>query len=189
MSEVKNQVREALEPFAKAAAVWRSAGEAALMMCGPNDVHDLGEEYSEAGWMASMPDIKLIHLVAAEDALAAISHLAPDVPSSEEIDAIRARHEADSGFESDGMDSAEWRAALTMLATRAHADRATLLRLLDAAREELREVREAAFDAGFMASGEGWNGEYPGDAPQTDYYKEERAKALSALTRAQGESS
>jgi hypothetical protein len=142
MSEVKNQVREALEPFAKAAAVWRSAGEAALMMCGPNDVHDLGEEYSEAGWMASMPDIKLIHLVAAEDALAAISHPAPDVPSSEEIDAIRARHEADSGFESDGMDSAEWRAALTMLATRAHTDRATLLRLLDAAREELAKMQK-----------------------------------------------
>jgi hypothetical protein len=38
------------------------------------------------------------------------------------------------------MDSAEWRAALTMLATQTHADRATLLRLLDAAREELREA-------------------------------------------------
>ena len=57
--------------------------------------------------------------------------------NTDKLEAIRARHEADCGFESDSMDSAEWRAALTMLATRAHADRATLLRLLDAAREEL----------------------------------------------------
>ncbi len=62
----------------------------------------------------------------------------------DELEQIRARHEADCGFESDGMDSAEWRAALTMLATRAHTDRATLLALLDAARAELAAVREAA---------------------------------------------
>jgi predicted glycosyltransferase len=62
---------------------------------------------------------------------------------ADEFEAIKARHEADCGFESDGMDNAEWRAALTMLATRAHADRATLLRLLDAARAELAGLREA----------------------------------------------
>jgi hypothetical protein len=66
---------------------------------------------------------------------------APDVPSADEVEAIRARHEADCGFESDGMDNAEWRAALTMLATRAHTDRASLLALLDAARAELAEER------------------------------------------------
>jgi hypothetical protein len=62
---------------------------------------------------------------------------------NDELEAIRARHEADCGFESDSMDSAEWRAALTMLATRAHADRATLLRLLDATREAAKPfIRE-----------------------------------------------
>jgi hypothetical protein len=59
-----------------------------------------------------------------------------DADKLDELGQIRARHEADSGFESDGMDSAEWRAALTMLATRAHTDRATLLALLDAARAD-----------------------------------------------------
>jgi hypothetical protein len=52
---------------------------------------------------------------------------------SDELKAIRARHEAcGHTIEWPGFDSFE-----------AHNDRATLLRLLDAAREELREVREA----------------------------------------------
>lgn len=61
-------------------------------------------------------------------------------PADDEIEAIRARHEADNGFESDGLDSAEWRASLTMLATRAHTDRATLLRALAAERARRVEV-------------------------------------------------
>jgi hypothetical protein len=96
---------------------------------------------------------------------AALSHPAPNVPGAEEVEQIRARHEADSGFESDGMESAEWRAALTMLATRAHTDRATLLALLDAARAELAGVKEALKPFADYASewddpegryGEGW---------------------------------
>jgi hypothetical protein len=90
----------------------------------------------------------------------------------DELEAIRARHEvADGGYIHGYLSPID--------AENAHTDRATLLRLLDA----VREVKEAAFDAGFMASGEGWNGEYPGDASQSDYYKEQRAKALSALTQ------
>jgi hypothetical protein len=51
-----------------------------------------------------------------------------DVPSSEEIEAIRARHEA--------MDKGK---PFFDVVGKVHTDRATLLRLLDAAREELRE--------------------------------------------------
>lgn len=46
---------------------------------------------------------------------------------SETIAEIRRRHAEAETFESDGLDNAEWRASLTMLATRAHADRAELL--------------------------------------------------------------
>jgi len=59
-----------------------------------------------------------------------------DVPSADEVEAIRRRHEAadkDSGHEWAGLH-----------ADHAHTDRATLLDLLDAARAELAEVREAA---------------------------------------------
>jgi hypothetical protein len=59
-----------------------------------------------------------------------------------ELDAIRARHEAVSH---DFPDS--WMRPIYyehIVGPEAHTDRATLLRLLDAAREELREVREAA---------------------------------------------
>jgi hypothetical protein len=58
--------------------------------------------------------------------------------NANELEAIRARHKtADARFVVQGitLDGAA--------VPRAHADRATLLRLLDAAREELREVREA----------------------------------------------
>ena len=59
---------------------------------------------------------------------------APLAQSTEEVEAIRARHEAadkDSGHEWAGLH-----------ADHAHTDRATLLRLLDAARAELAEVAE-----------------------------------------------
>jgi predicted DNA-binding protein (UPF0251 family) len=58
--------------------------------------------------------------------------LARVVPSSEEVEAIRARHEADERADT-------WPAAKVI-----HTDRATLLRLLDAARAELAGLREAA---------------------------------------------
>lgn len=59
---------------------------------------------------------------------------------------------------------------------------ADALRLLDAERAVRVSLAQAAYDAGFMAAGEGWNGEYPGDAPQTDYYKQKRAEDLAALS-------
>ena len=61
-----------------------------------------------------------------------------DVPGAEEVEAIRRRHEADeqAAEEGDGVPP------LRLIA--AYIDRTTLLRLLDAARAELAEVREAA---------------------------------------------
>jgi hypothetical protein len=52
----------------------------------------------------------------------------------DELEAIRARHWVAGQYVTLALDAGQ----------QAHADRATLLRLLDAAREELREVREAA---------------------------------------------
>ena len=54
----------------------------------------------------------------------------------------------------------------------------------DKAEAELAELMEDAFDAGFEASGEGWNGEYPGDAMTRDYYKVARNETLRRLARA-----
>jgi hypothetical protein len=39
----------------------------------------------------------------------------------------------------------------------------------------------AGYDAGFAASAEGWNGEHPGDAPKTDYYRDRRAANTAAM--------
>jgi hypothetical protein len=114
-----------------------------------------------------------------------------------EIDAIRARHE--QAEDDDYRDNWVLRHGL-----KAHADRATLMRLLDAAREELREVREAAgpfvklwedlsfgnpyapIDQMVWREGEADNGVY-----QITYGDFRRlAAALKAPpTRAQGESS
>ena len=77
---------------------------------------------------------------------------------TDELEAIRARHEADSGFESDGMDSAEWRAALTMLATRAHTDRATLLAHVDQLDAERKALRALCLEA---AEFYGYGGTFP----------------------------
>jgi hypothetical protein len=69
---------------------------------------------------------------ALHEAKSALSHPAPDVPSADEVEAIRARHEAadkDSGHEWAGLH-----------ADHAHTDRATLIALLDAARETQRDA-------------------------------------------------
>jgi hypothetical protein len=58
---------------------------------------------------------------------------------TDEIEAIRARHE-----EAEQDNNSDWAADH---GARAHFDRETLLRLLDAARAELRDVREAALSA------------------------------------------
>jgi predicted DNA-binding protein (UPF0251 family) len=57
----------------------------------------------------------------------------------DELEAIRARHE-----ETHAKYTAQGITLDGAAVPRAHVDRATLLRLLDAAREELRQVREAA---------------------------------------------
>jgi hypothetical protein len=99
-----------------------------------------------------------------------------------ELEAIRARHEA---AESDGRYDLSWHEDYGQAA---HRDRATLLRLLDAAREELREVREAAqeYFTGYMQD------EAADDGPEMtgcSLDQHDAAKRLAAaLTRAQGES-
>ena len=59
----------ALKPFAKAADIWRQAGDAAVAACGPDASHDLDEERDEAGWSAAMLTIGFSHLANAEVAL------------------------------------------------------------------------------------------------------------------------
>ena len=98
----------------------------------------------------------------------------PAPPADDEIDAIRARHE-------DFARVIIW--SPRGHAEDAHADRATLLRALDAERARRLADMQAAFDAGFMVSGEGWNGEYPGDAPGTEYYIERRIEAIATITK------
>lgn len=51
--------------------------------------------------------------------------------------------------------------------------------------DSLRALSEKAYDAGFDASGEGWNAEYPGDATETDAYKVLKRQSLDALIAAQ----
>jgi hypothetical protein len=93
------------------------------------------------------------------------------------LDEIRERHEAFEGLHAWSDNEAR----------RAHTDRATLLRLLDAAREELREVREAALSA--------WGLLDDPSCPVTGLDETRRARAILAAalkappTRAQGESS
>jgi len=100
-----------------------------------------------------------------------------------ELSAIRARHEA-TNAPNGNITAIQWR--LTYGGD-AHADRATLLRLLDAAREELREVREAALSA--------WGLLDDPSCPVTGLDETRRARAILAEalkappTRAQGESS
>lgn len=58
-----------LEPFAAAADIWRQAGDAAVASCGSDGVHDLNQEWDEAGWNEAMPTIRFSHLANAEAAL------------------------------------------------------------------------------------------------------------------------
>ncbi len=46
--------------------------------------------------------------------------------------------------------------------------------------EAWREGMEVGFDLGFAASGEGWNGEHPGDAQGESYYQTTKAAAIRA---------
>ena len=133
MSEVKKQMRDVLQE---------------LYTCGCSVIDALDDsDLIDADSVERFED-------ALHEAKAALSHPVPDVPGAEEVEAIRKRHK----WELDGsyMDHA---------GDEAHRDRATLLKehdrqqyaiqiknsqieeleeLLDAAREELREVREAA---------------------------------------------
>ena len=118
-------------------------------------------------------------LTRAQTALAALSHPVPDVP--EEVEAIRARHEEvsrdlPSGWERPvyydnhaGKDAHTDRATLLALANRLTVERNVLrrelaahnegrlgaMRLLDAARGDLREVREAGRE--LLASIDGYD--------------------------------
>jgi len=49
------------------------------------------------------------------------------------------------------------------------------------AQEERRKALEEGYDAGFRASGEGWNGEYPGDAESFESWHRTKAEAIRAL--------
>jgi hypothetical protein len=101
----------------------------------------------------------------------------------EELEAIRARHEV----EEDGWGGSFWPAVAGV----AHQDRATLLRLLDAARAELAEVANAAevfrmwndFDDG-RPDDKTVESLIPARA-----YRRLAAALKAPLTRAQGESS
>jgi hypothetical protein len=66
-----------------------------------------------------------------------------DADKLDEVEAIRRRHEA-ANAPNGNITAIQWR--LTYGGD-AHTDRATLLRLLDAARAELAELREAAWPA------------------------------------------
>lgn len=63
---------------------------------------------------------------------------------SNAIAEIKRRHAEADVFESDGLEAAEWRAYLVMLAGRAHADRAYLLRALDEAQAALQFYADPA---------------------------------------------
>jgi hypothetical protein len=130
MSEVKNQVEAALKFYADPNR-WPNM---------PNPANPHYDMEMDAGTRAR-DALKALKRSQALDELVAISqeaglyddpplsHPTPDVPSSEEIEAIRARHEACGHID-------QWPDYDSFMA---HTDRATLLRLLDAAREELRQ--------------------------------------------------
>jgi hypothetical protein len=98
----------------------------------------------------------------------ALSHPAPEVPSADEVEQIRARHVSDES-------APPWE---RIDASKAHTDRASLLRLLDAARAQLAGVREAAgpviLEARLMAS----------QAAQREVWKDAEWVANSSVGRA-----
>lgn len=117
MSEVKNSVREA------------------QVLAEVLPVHVMRLANTNMGMSMMDWDEISNDILAAAQILAALSHPAPDVPGAEEVEAIRARHEADeqAAEEGDGVPP------LRLIA--AYIDRGDLLRLLDAARAELAEER------------------------------------------------
>lgn len=48
------------------------------------------------------------------------------------------------------------------------------------------DLMGAAYDAGFDASAEGWNGEYPGDAQDSLSYAEKKSGAIRAIIAGEG---
>lgn len=59
---------------------------------------------------------------------------------------------------------------------------AALLSHITAARPEgAGDLARQAYDLDFAASGEGWNGEYPHDAAETESYARSRAEDLARL--------
>ncbi len=48
-------------------------------------------------------------------------------------------------------------------------------------RDGLRHLLDEAYERGFKVSGEGWNGEHPGDAEQGDYFKEIKRSAVDQM--------
>ncbi len=110
MTDTIDQVREAL---------------AMMIRCAypvSTDIDSRGYQWSEA-WLDDVLPI----------AKAALSRPAPDVPGAEEVEQIRARHEA-----CENEQSLDW---IDAHGPGAHTDRATLLALLDAARAELAEAK------------------------------------------------
>ncbi len=81
-----------------------------------------------------------------------------------------------------GEDGDEENAALIVAAVNALPAHLARIAELEAAMEILGTiVVQEAFDAGFMAAGEGWNGEYPGDAHTTEYYANARAASIAEI--------
>jgi hypothetical protein len=116
---------------------------------------------------------------------------AQPAPSTDEVEEIRARH--------DECDRQGPLWAPSTYAFKAHADRATLLRLLDAARAELASVREAAesrrgsllwwVDAADAHAEYLSEQGYLIDADHWEHIRRLAAALKAPLTRAQGESS
>lgn len=50
-------------------------------------------------------------------------------------------------------------------------------------KEELIELISKSYDGGFDESGEGYNGEYPSNVKNKDYYKEEKAKFINNILK------
>jgi hypothetical protein len=154
MSEVKNQVRAALaERLVRHVETLANT----TMNLSMSEWNEISNHILDAADMISAP--------------------APDVPSLEEIEAIRARHinkHDDPEFsEDDGYD--------------AHNDRWTLLRLLDAAREELRAEQTKVAELV-----EALNLCLPEATKRTRDYVNAHilaSRAIAVATRAQGESS
>jgi hypothetical protein len=185
MSEVKNQVREALELASKELLIAQAslAEYANILSREPYEADRAYDAHTEvaAAIAAVVRSQALDELVAISQKAGLYDDPAPDVPSSEEIEAIRARHEACGHIE-------EWPDFDSFTA---HTDRATLLRLLDAAREELREDYAYAKQLLLLLHAK----HFPDGSPDFEALPDlggvltQIDNLTTALTRAQGESS